>query len=124
MYKFNENEQSRRDCSFPSKYLDGRRIIIYLEEDVHNLRHLRYIVEAARLGSITQASRLLRVSQPAISAAIRGLEDEFSIRIFVRSPSQGMALTPSGRSFVNRARELLESARDFEQLFRSAENYE
>ena len=89
---------------------------------MHNLRHLRYIVEAARLGSITQASRLLRVSQPAISAAIRGLEDEFRIRIFVRSPSQGMALTPSGRSFVNRARELLESARDFEQLFSDSDD--
>ena len=84
---------------------------------MHNLRHLRYIVEAARLGSITHASRLLRVSQPAISAAIRGCEDEFNIRIFVRNPSQGLGLTPSGRSFVNRARELLENANDFEQLF-------
>ena len=84
---------------------------------MHNLRHLRYVVEAARLGSITHASRLLRISQPAISAAIRGLEEEFSIRIFVRSPSQGLALTPSGRSFVNRARELLENAKEFEQLF-------
>jgi DNA-binding transcriptional LysR family regulator len=84
---------------------------------VHNLRHLRYIVEAARLGSITRASKLLRVSQPAISAAIRGCEDEFNIRIFVRNPSQGLGLTPSGRGFVNRARELLENANDFEQLF-------
>ena len=84
---------------------------------MHNLRHLRYIVEAARLGSITAASRFLRVSQPAISAAIRACEDEFSIRLFVRNPSQGLALTPSGRNFVNRARELLENAIDFEQMF-------
>jgi len=84
---------------------------------VHNLRHLRYVVEAARLGSITNASRLLRVSQPAISAAIRGYEDEFNIRLFVRNPSQGLALTPSGRNFVNRARELLENAGNFEKLF-------
>ena len=65
---------------------------------MHNLRHLRYVVEAARLGSITNASRLLRVSQPAISAAIRGYEDEFNIRLFVRNPSQGLArpfTTPS-----------------------------
>jgi DNA-binding transcriptional LysR family regulator len=89
---------------------------------VHNLRHLRYVVEAARLGSITHASRLLRVSQPAISAAIRGLEVEFRIRIFVRSPSQGLALTPSGRSFVNRARELLENAIEFEQLFSESDD--
>ena len=89
---------------------------------MHNLRHLRYIVEAARLGSITSASRLLRVSQPAISAAIRGCEEEFQIRIFVRNPSQGLALTPSGRMFVTRGRELLENASDFEQLFMETSN--
>ena len=84
---------------------------------MHNLRHLKYIVEAARLGSITDASRLLRVSQPAISAAIRGFEEEFRIRLFVRNPSQGLGLTPSGRNFVTRARELLGNANDFENLF-------
>lgn len=84
---------------------------------MHNLRHLKYIVEAARLGSITEASRQLRVSQPAISNAIRGFEEEFKIRLFVRNPSQGLGLTPSGRQFVTRARELLGSANDFENLF-------
>ena len=84
---------------------------------MHNLRHLGYVVEAARLGSITGASQTLRVSQPAISAAIRAAEDEFGVRLFVRNPSRGLALTPSGRSFVNRARELLENARTFENLF-------
>ena len=84
---------------------------------MHNLRHLRYIVEAARLGGITKASRLLRVSQPAISAAIRTYEDEFKIRFFVRNPSKGLALTSSGRHFVNRARELLENAAEFERMF-------
>jgi len=89
---------------------------------MHNLRHLKYIVEAARLGSITQASRQLRVSQPAISAAIRGFEEEFKIRLFVRNPSQGLGLTPSGRQFVTRARELLGSANDFENLFNETED--
>ena len=89
---------------------------------MHNLRHLSYIVEAARLGSITHASRLLRVSQPAISSAIRVYEEEFNIRIFVRNPSKGLALTPSGRNFVNKARELLEDASDFEKLFKKTED--
>jgi len=89
---------------------------------VHNLRHLKYIVEAARLGSITEASRQLRVSQPAISAAIRGFEEEFRIRLFVRNPSQGLGLTPSGRHFVTRARELLGNANDFENLFSESED--
>ncbi len=89
---------------------------------MHNLRHLKYIVEAARLGSITEASRQLRVSQPAISAAIRGFEEEFKIRLFVRNPSQGLGLTPSGRHFVTRARELLGNANDFENLFNETED--
>jgi DNA-binding transcriptional LysR family regulator len=89
---------------------------------MHNLRHLKYIVEAARLGSITEASKLLRVSQPAISAAIRGFEEEFKIRLFVRNPSRGLGLTPSGRNFVNRARELLENAKDFENLFNETDS--
>lgn len=89
---------------------------------MHNLRHLKYIVEAARLGSITEASRLLRVSQPAISAAIRGFEEEFRIRLFVRNPSRGLGLTPSGRHFVTRARELLGNANDFENLFNETED--
>lgn len=89
---------------------------------MHNLRHLKYIVEAARLGSITEASRQLRVSQPAISAAIRGFEEEFRIRLFVRNPSQGLGLTPSGRHFVTRARELLGNANDFENLFSESED--
>ena len=88
---------------------------------MHNLRHLKYITEAARLGSITEASRRLRVSQPAISAAIRVFEDEFKIRLFVRNPSQGLSLTPSGRHFVTRARELLWNADDFENLFNDTE---
>ena len=88
---------------------------------MHNLRHLNYIVEAARLGSITEASKLLRVSHPAISAAIRGFEDEFKIRLFVRNPSQGLGLTPSGRNFVNRARELLENADQFEEMFNESD---
>ena len=84
---------------------------------MHNLRHLRYIVEAARLGGITKASKLLRVSQPAISGAIRAYEDEFKIRLFVRNPSKGLALTSSGRHFINRARELLQNAAEFEKMF-------
>ncbi len=89
---------------------------------MHNLRHLRYVVEAARLGGITNASRLLGVSQPAISAAIRACEQEFGLRLFVRNPSKGLALTPSGRNFVNRARELLENATNFERMFDETDN--
>ena len=87
---------------------------------MNNLRHLKYIVEAARHGSITQASRQLLVSQPAISAAVRACEEEFGTRIFIRTPSRGLALTPMGKTFIKRARELLEDAENFHNLFTEA----
>ncbi|MDH3580140.1 MAG: LysR family transcriptional regulator [Hyphomicrobiales bacterium] len=89
---------------------------------MNNLRHLKYIVEAARHGSITQASRQLLVSQPAISAAVRACEEEFGTRIFIRTPSRGLALTPTGKTFIKRARELLEDAEDFHNLFTEAKD--
>jgi DNA-binding transcriptional LysR family regulator len=88
---------------------------------MHNLRHLKYVVEAARHGNITQASRQLLVSQPAISAAVKACEEEFGTRIFIRKPSRGLFLTPSGKIFVKRARELLANAEDFHKLFIESE---
>ncbi len=79
-----------------------------------NLRRLAYIVAVADYGSITNAALRLRVSQPAISAAIKDCEQLFGFRLFVRNPAQGVAPTPNGRAFVSRAKRLLEDAREFQ----------
>ena len=79
-----------------------------------NLKHIAYAVAVADLGSITQASTALAVSQPAISAAIKGFEEQYGYRLFVRSPARGLVVTSSGRSFVAQARRLLEAQRDFD----------
>ncbi len=42
-----------------------------------NLYHLKYFYDSARLGSITKASQLNRVGQPAISKGIQNLEGVF-----------------------------------------------
>lgn len=42
-----------------------------------NFYHLKYFYDSARLGSITQAARLNRVGQPAISKGIQNLEASF-----------------------------------------------
>jgi DNA-binding transcriptional LysR family regulator len=89
---------------------------------MNNIRHLKYIVEAARLKSITEASNQLLISQPAISAAVLACEQEFGTRIFIRKPSQGLSLTPRGKVFVKRARELLEDVEDFHNLFAESED--
>lgn len=78
-----------------------------------NLAHLAYVISVAKAGSITGASAEIGISQPAISAAIRGVEDAFGYRLFVRNRAKGLSLTPTGRSFVNRAQKLLDEADGF-----------
>ena len=48
------------------------------------ITQLEYFCATCRHHSITQAARELYVTQPAISSAIRELEKEFSINLFVR----------------------------------------
>ena len=79
-----------------------------------NLKHLAYVVTAADLGSITRAGAALDVSPPAISAAIKGFENHYGYRLFVRNPARGLAVTSPGRSFVTQARRLLEAERGFD----------
>ncbi len=50
--------------------------------------HIRAFVEVAREGSIRGASRALAVSQPALTKAIKELEEGLSAQLFVRR-SQG-----------------------------------
>lgn len=78
-----------------------------------NLAHLAYVIAVAKAGSITGASAEIGISQPAISAAIRGIEETFDYRLFVRNRAKGLSLTPTGRHFVNRAQKLLDEADGF-----------
>ena len=50
-----------------------------------------------------EASTKLYVSQPALSASIRELEDELGILIFERT-NKGISLTDDGREFLNYAK--------------------
>lgn len=58
-----------------------------------NLYHIFY--EAARCGNISNASKSLYISQPAVSKAIRKLEDNLSAPLLLRS-SRGVKLTEEG----------------------------
>jgi len=68
------------------------------------LRHLRYFVAVAEEGSLTVAAeRRLHTAQPSLSRQIRDLEDEVGVQLLVRS-ARGVALTDSGRAFLDHAR--------------------
>jgi DNA-binding transcriptional LysR family regulator len=78
-----------------------------------SVRALRYFVATADHGNVTQAAKLLHVSQPSVSLAIAQLEQTLGLRLFVRQHSRGMALTPAGRDVLREARKLLAQASDF-----------
>jgi len=68
-----------------------------------DLKRLRYIVEAARAGSVTAAARVLAITQPALTRNIAEVEEELGIQIFHRLPT-GIVLTEEGEEFVDRSR--------------------
>ena len=71
------------------------------------LTQCKYAVTVAKAGSMNEAARLLFISQPSLSAAIRELEDETGTELFLRT-NRGIALTPEGEEFIGYARMLLE----------------
>src|SRR5882724_5773727 len=71
------------------------------------LRHLRYFVAVAEAGSLTVAAQQrLHTSQPSLRRQIRDLEDQVGTRLLTRR-ARGIELTPAGRAFLDRAREVL-----------------
>ncbi|HET6522405.1 MAG TPA: pca operon transcription factor PcaQ [Geminicoccaceae bacterium] len=62
------------------------------------IRHLQCFLETARLRHVGRAADRLHITQPAVSKAIRELEDILAVRLFERS-GRGLALTSNGRLF-------------------------
>jgi len=60
---------------------------------------LKYVVAISISSSMREASTKLFVSQPALSASIRDLEEELGIRIFERT-NKGIKLTAAGNEFL------------------------
>ena len=71
---------------------------------------LEAFVEAQRRGSITRAAEALELTQPTLTARLRGLERELGTPLLVRG-RRGVTLTPAGRRFLPRALAALEAVR-------------
>ena len=70
-----------------------------------NISQIRYVLETASVSSMREAATRLYISQPALSASIRELEDELGILIFDRT-NKGISLTDEGREFVTYAKKV------------------
>lgn len=80
------------------------------------LQQLKYILTIVGCGSISEAAKQLFISQPSLSAAVKELEQEIGIEIFLRS-SKGIALSNDGAEFLAYARQVVEQAELLEQRY-------
>ncbi|WP_418593178.1 LysR family transcriptional regulator [Ponticoccus sp. (in: a-proteobacteria)] len=69
---------------------------------IHSLRTFYWV---NRLGSFRKAAEVLNISQPTVSARIRGLEDELGVPLMLRDA--GLCLTPQGEELLGYARQVL-----------------
>ena len=80
------------------------------------LQQLKYVVEIARCGSITKATRQLFISQPSLSNAIMELENEIGITIFNRT-NRGITVSIEGSEFLGYAKQVIEQAELLESYY-------
>ncbi|MGN9915384.1 LysR family transcriptional regulator [Micromonospora palomenae] len=74
-----------------------------------DLRQLEYFLAVVDHGGVTRAAAAIRIAQPSLSQAIRGLERELGIELFHRT-GRGLVLTVGGEALVAPARQVLQDA--------------
>ena len=77
-----------------------------LAMELYQLRGLAAIAEA---GNLTRAAEKSHVSQPALSAQLKALEEELDLQLFDRTPA-GMILTAAGKRVLASADMVLRAA--------------
>lgn len=80
------------------------------------LQQLKYVVTVADKGTISEAAKELFISQPTITNAIKDLEKEMNITIFIRT-NKGIVVSNVGNEFLAYARQVLEQANLLEEKF-------
>ena len=71
-----------------------------------DIRRFRIFQKAAEQQSFTKAAQSLYMTQPAVSKAIRELEEELQTPLFERFPKKAI-LTPEGQLFLKKVNALL-----------------
>lgn len=82
---------------------------------------MRSVVSIAEAGSISKAARVLGISQPAISAQLKRIEDYVGGSIFQKS-AHGSEVTELGKVVLIQARKILEANNQL-QMLRGAQSY-
>lgn len=83
-----------------------------------NLHTLRIFTSVAKLGSITEAGNLLHISQPAVTAQIRKLEQEVGVKL-ITSKGRGIQLTSEGKFLYEQGSRLFYLEEQIEGKFKT-----
>lgn len=87
-----------------------------------NIQQLKYVLEIAKQGSFSKAAQRLFISQPSLSNAIKELEQEIGMTIFLRNQN-GIKITPIGIELCNKVRTILEQIDDIYTLSSTKQSY-
>lgn len=79
-----------------------------------NLRRLEYFLTIAQTGSLARASEMLHVSPPALSKAMKLLEEELEAKLWI-ADGRKIILTDAGRSLLKKAPTLVENLKNLKQ---------
>lgn len=85
-----------------------------------NFIQMRYFCKAAELEHICKAAEELNITQPTLTAAIRKLEQEFSVTLF-RRQGRNIVLTDAGRELYAHSKPILGQ---LQSLYRDMSVYE
>lgn len=69
------------------------------------LRHLRYFIAVAEELNFTRAAERVHIDQTPLSRAVRDLEEELDVQLFVRE-SRRLRITPAGARLLDEARKI------------------
>ncbi|MBQ7523166.1 MAG: LysR family transcriptional regulator [Oscillospiraceae bacterium] len=86
-----------------------------------NITQLKYVLEIAGSASMRKAAEKLYVSQAALSASIRELEDELGVLLFART-NKGISVTDEGREFLTYAKKAVGQYEILEDRYLSHED--
>ncbi|WP_336714464.1 LysR family transcriptional regulator [Arthrobacter sp. USHLN218] len=72
-----------------------------------DIRHIRYFLEISRQGSISKAAKVLQMTQPPLSAALKNLEDELGVKLLERT-ARGIVPTRAGELLLEKGARLVD----------------
>lgn len=88
-----------------------------------NLEYYKVFYITANEKSMTKAAEVLCITQPAVSASIKRLEEQVGFSLFNRS-NKGLTLTPSGEIFYNKVKMAMNLFEEIEKSTSSQINLE